>query len=274
MDLFHDRQPYPKELNHAAEILNHMAIRSLVIALLVTGFLGYSFTFGLTDPNSFLKKVPDWLSVPMLLACGFLYLLAAWWALKGFHEHKIAALVSLSFCIFGLAIYATVFSMEFGRGKASPGQYEYNFTRLDSTEKVLVDKIALDAGVDVKKVEFTEHWHVADSSSNVKICVQKGHVTALNMSNHPIKNLALLSQFPNLGDLYLRNCGLTDISGLKTKKLDRLDLSDNEITDLKTLSGCPNVRWLFVAGNPLKSTEGVENFKDLVSVDVPVDRKH
>ncbi|MEO6286473.1 MAG: hypothetical protein ABIN80_26425 [Dyadobacter sp.] len=251
-----------------------MAIRSLVIALLVTGVLGYSFTFGLTDPNSFLKKIPDWLSVPMLLAGGFLYLLAAWWALKGFHEHKIAALTSLAFCIFGLAVYATVFSMEFGRGKASPGQYEYDFTRLDSTEKVLVAKIALDAGFDVKNVEFTEHWHVADSSSNFKVCVQKGHVTALNVSNYTIKSLALFNQFPNLGDLYLRNCGLTDVSDLQTKKLDRLDLSNNQMTDLKTLSGCPNVKWLFVAGNPLKSTEGIENFRNLVSVDIPVDQKY
>jgi ABC-type multidrug transport system permease subunit len=52
-------------------LLYIMATRSLIIALLVTGFLGYSFTFGLTDPDSFLKKIPDWLSIPMLLARGF-----------------------------------------------------------------------------------------------------------------------------------------------------------------------------------------------------------
>jgi hypothetical protein len=251
-----------------------MATRSLIIALLVTGFLGYSFTFGLTDPDSFLKKIPEWLSIPMLLVGGFLYVLAAWWALKGFHEQKLVALVSLSFCIFGLAIYATGFAMEFGRGKASPGQYEYNFTRLDSTEKEVITQLALDAGLDVKKAVFTEHWHIADSSSSFRICVQKGHVTALNLSNYPVKNLALLSRFPNLGDLYLKNCGLTDMSGLKTQKLDRLDLSNNQMADLKTLQGCPNVRWLFVSGNPLKSTEGIEHFTQLVSIDIPIKPEH
>jgi hypothetical protein len=244
-----------------------MAIRSLLISLVVTGFLGYSFTFGLTDPDSFLKKIPDWLSIPLLLGCGVLYLVAAWWAFKGFSEHKLIALASLGFCTFGLAVYAVGFSMGTGQGKAAAGQYDYDFSTLDLSEKAVVAQIAHEAGLGFQDAVFTEHWHLADTTRSFRICVQKGHVTALNVSNHPIRNLAFFSQLPGLQDLLLKNCELSDMSGLKATKLDRLDVSDNQIADLKTLGGCPNVRWLFASNNQLKSTDGLEQFSQLISKD-------
>ncbi|MCF0075015.1 hypothetical protein LZD49_31310 [Dyadobacter sp. CY261] len=245
-----------------------MAIRSLLIVLLVTAFLGYSFTIGLTEPNSLIKKIPDFLAIPLLLACALLYVLAAWWAVKGFGEHKFIAIVSLGFCAFGLSIFAVGFSIEMNRGKARTGQYDYNFNRLDASEKVALTKIIGGAGLHLSNATFTEHWHVADTTSTFRICVQKGHVTALNISNHPIRELDLFSQLPELGDLYLRNCGLSDMSGLKSTKIDRLDISDNQITTLETLSGVPNVRWLFASNNKLTSTEGIERFKQLIDKDL------
>ena len=98
-----------------------MAIRSLFISLAVTSFLGYAFTVGLTDPNSFIKKTPDWVGIPLFFGCGLLYLLATWWAIKGFSEHKISAIVSMGFCVLGLGLYATVFAMELGHGRAGTG---------------------------------------------------------------------------------------------------------------------------------------------------------
>lgn len=244
-----------------------MAIRSLLIALVVTAFLGYSFTIGLTEPNSFIKKIPDFLAIPLLLACALLYVLAAWWALKGFSEHKFMAIASLGLCAFGLSIYAVGFSMELNRGKAKAGQYDYDFKRLDAGEMAALTKIIDGAGLNMSKATFTEHWHIADSTSAFRICVQKGHVTALNISNHPVQKLDLFSQLPELGDLYLRNCGLSDMSGLKSTRIDRLDVSGNQITNLQTLSGVPNVRWLFASDNQLTSTEGVEQFKQLIDKD-------
>ena len=247
-----------------------MAIRSLLIALAVTGLLGYAFTVGLTDPNSFLKKIPDWLGIPLFFGCGLLYLLATWWAVKGFGEHKITAIVSLGFCVFGLGIYATVFAMEMGHGKAEKGQYDHDFTTFDSAEKTVVQQLAQGAGLSLQDAVFSMHWTIAKDTNALKgfeVCVQKGHVTALNLSDHPIQNLALVSKLPDLGDLYLRNCNLSDMSGLQSTKLDRLDVSNNQITDLKTLRGCPNVRWLFVQNNRLTSTEDLSQFKGIVSTD-------
>lgn len=212
-----------------------MAIRSLILSLIVTGYLGYALTIGLTDPDTFLKKIPDWLGIALFFGCCVLYLLAAWWAFKGFSEHKIAAIVSMGFSAFGLGIYVLVFFMERGSGKAAKCQYDYDFSRLDPTENVVLGQVAQDAGVRLEDAVFTEHWHIADSSDHVRICVQKRYITALNLSNHPVHNLALLSRLPDLGDLYLKNCGLTNMSGLKSPKLDWLDVSNNQITNLKTV---------------------------------------
>jgi hypothetical protein len=245
-----------------------MVIRSLLIALFVTAFLGYSFTIGLTEPNSLIKKIPDSLATPLLLGCALLYVLAAWWAVKGFSEHKFMAIVSLGFCAFGLSIFAVGFSMELNRGKAAAGQYDYDFKRLSAGEMAALTKIIDGADLSLSDATFTEHWHVADTTSTFRICVQKGHVTALNIADHPVRDLNLFSQLPELGDLYLRNCGLSDMSGLKSTKIDRLDISDNQITNLETLSGVPNVRWLFASNNALTSTKGIEQFKQLIDKDL------
>ena len=248
-------------------MLDPMAFRSLLLSLAVTGFLGYSFTFGLTEPDSLLKKIPDWLSIPLLLGCGLLYLLATWWAFKGFSDHKITALLSLGLCALGIGFYTLGFSMEMGKGKAVKGQYDYDFATLDTTEKAIIAQLAHDANLDLPDAIFCEHWHVADATNGFRLCMQKGHVTALNLSNHPVQHLALLSQLPALGDLYLRNCGLSDMSGLKLTKLDRLDVSDNQLNDLKTLRGCPNLRWLFAKNNRLSTTDGLNQLPQLVSTD-------
>ena len=247
-----------------------MAIRSLVLALATTGILGYCFTVGLTDPDSLLKKIPEWASMALFFGCAVLYILATWWAFKGFSEHKITAVVSLLFCASGLTIYITVFLMEFGP-KTSPGQYDYNFSRLDPTEKAVLVQLTHDAGLNLADAVFTEHWNMAKAKDSVikgfQICVQKGHITALNLSNHPIHHLAPFSQLPQLDHLYLTNCGLSDMSELKSTEIERLDVSDNQIADLKTLQGCPNLGWLFIANNRLTSRDGLEQFKKAVSTD-------
>lgn len=264
-----------------------MAIRSVCLSLAITIFLGYSFTVGLTDPDSFLKKNPDWVSIPLFIVCGLLYLLATWWAVKGFGTHKITSLLSLGLCAVGLGAYALLIFMQLGNGKAAPGQYDYDFATLDPSEKAAITQLAQQAGLTLTDAVFTEHWHIGESTagadsvaastvanaatdrsrSTFRICVQKGHVTALNMSNHPVGDLALLSKLPKLSDLYLKNCGLTDMSGLQSTRLDRLDVSDNQLTDLKTLRGCPNIGWLIAKNNRLTSTAGVEQFGQVVSTD-------
>ena len=245
-----------------------MAFKSLMLSFALTCFLGYSFTVGLTSPNSLLKKIPEWGALALMIIIFLLYLLAGWWAIKGFGEHKISSIISIGFCILGLGFYAVGFAMEMGRGKASKGQYDYDFSRLDATEKEALTRITVNAGLTLQDATFSEHWHMMENAEGFRTCVQKGHVTALRFSGKKIPDLTLFSKFPQLGDLYLVDCGLTDMSDLQAPRIQRLDVSNNRITDLKTLSGCPNVGWLFVQNNQLQSDDGIELFTKLVSKDL------
>lgn len=244
-----------------------MAIRSLILSLALTGFLGYSFTAGLTDQDSFLRKLPEWTAVPLLLGYAILYVLAAWWAIKSFDDNKTVAIVSILFCAFGLGIFALGLSMEFGKGKAQKGQYDYGLETLDIREKGVLLKIVNDAGLNLSSAVFTEHWRLTDSTDGFRLCVQKGHITAMNFSGHKVINPALFSEFPQLGDLYLINCGLSDLSGMKCSNLDRLDVSDNQIKELSALRGCPNLRWIYAANNQIESTQDTAYFRQLIASD-------
>lgn len=245
-----------------------MAYKSLFLSLVLTFLVGYSLTAGLTNPNSPLKKLPDWAAFPLMAVVFVLYLLAAWWAVKGFGEHKTAAVFSMCFCVLGLGLYAAGFVMSMGKGKASPGQYDYDFSRLDPSERSALAQIVENAGLGLQDATFSEHWHMSEDAAGYRICVQKGHVTALRFSEKKIPDLEPFSRLPKLGDLYLVRCGLTDMSALHATGLDRLDLSGNRISDLKTLAGCPNVRWLDLKDNQLKSDDGIGMFTKLVSQDL------
>ncbi len=263
-----------------------MAIRSLLLSLALTGFLGYSLTVGITDPESFLKKIPEWLGIPLALAGAPLYLLATWWAIKGFSDHKLTALLSLVCCVFGLGLYALGFVMTIGAGKASPGQFDYDVTTLDPAEKAVVTQLAQDAGAGLTDAVFTEYWNLIKatepessrivSTKSFRICVQRGHVIGLNLDNHPVRQLALFSRLSHLTYLSLKNSGLSDLSGLTSATIDRLDVSDNQLTDLKTLRGCPNIQWLFARNNQLTATDtlALSQFRQLVSTDFTGNPRH
>ncbi len=242
-----------------------MVYKSLFLSLALTIILGYSLTVGMTNPNSFLRKMPDWISFLIMIVVFVLYVLATWWAFKGFSEHKTAAVCSLGFCTFGLGIYVVVFLMEIGNGKAMPGQFDYNFSRLDPTEKSVLEQITQGAGLTLQDATFSEYWHLAEKAPGFRICVQKGRITALHFSGKKIPDLAPFSQLTQLGYLCLNDCGLSDMSALRSEKIERLELADNQIIDLKTLSGCPNLGWLDVRNNQLRSEAGIELFPKLVS---------
>ncbi len=245
-----------------------MVYKSLFLSAGLTFLLGYAVTAGVTNPNSLLKKLPEWSTIPLLVGIFALYMLAGWWAIRGFSEHKIAAIVSLGFCAFAIGLYVVGFSMEMFGGKARPGQYDYDFNRLDPAEKQTLIQITAGAELGLQDAVFSEHWTVMQPAAGFRVCVQKGHVTALHFSGKKISDLSLFSRFPQLSDLYLDHCGLTDMSALKSDRISRLELPDNNISDLKTLGGCPNVGWLVLRNNQLQTEAGIEMFPKLVSKDL------
>ncbi|GAB3690931.1 hypothetical protein GCM10027592_08580 [Spirosoma flavus] len=245
-----------------------MAIRGFLLSLVLTMALGYSMTEGLTNPNSPLKKLPDWTAMPLIGGVFVLYLVALWWTIQGFSQHKILSILSFGFCLMGLGVYAWGISMEMGKGKPSPGQYDYDLSTVAPAEITALTNIAKSANLSLTDATFTEHWNLDVPDRGFRACLQKGHVTGLNLSGHPLSDVSPLSQLPNLSDLYLKDCDLRNVSGLKNTKIDRLDLSGNKLTDVQSLTGCPNVRWLLLANNQITTLDGLEKFPQIVVKDL------
>lgn len=238
-----------------------MAVKSFFISLVLSIFFGYCFTIGITTKDSFLNKIPDWGGFTILIAGGILYVLAFWWGLRGFPQHKFLSLLSLGMSGFGLMAYAVVIYMEFNRGKPSPGQFDYDLAKLPAQEQAAIRSLAKQTGTPENEIHATEYWKLRDFP--MAICIQKGHVMGVGVTDKAITDVSVLSALPELNGLYLRGTHLKDLSDLKSPKLDRLELQQNEFTDLTSFSGLPNVEWLFVDNNQLKTLDGIEQMPKL-----------
>ncbi|MFD0878382.1 hypothetical protein ACFQ1A_29725, partial [Massilia pinisoli] len=157
-----------------------MALKSLFLSLILTAFFGYSFTVGLTTKDSFIQKVPEWGGFVILIGGGVLYLLAFWWGIKGFPQHKFLSIVSLGLSGFGLACYALVISMELNRGKASPGQFDYDLGKIPVQEQAAIRSLAKQTGIPEKEIHLTEYWKLRDFP--MAVCLQKGHVMGIGVT--------------------------------------------------------------------------------------------
>ncbi|RFS16347.1 leucine-rich repeat domain-containing protein [Emticicia sp. C21] len=238
-----------------------MAIKSFFISLILTIFFGYSFTIGLTTKDSFLQKIPDWGGFTILIGGGMLYILAFWWGLRGFPQHKLLSLMSLGMSGFGLACYAVVISMQLGKGKPYKGQFDYDLSKIPAKEQAAVRSLAKQIGVPENEIHATEYWKLREFP--MAICIQKGHVIGVNVNDKAITDVSVLSALPELSGLYLKGTHLKDLSDLQSPKLNRLELQQNDFTDLTSFSGLPNVEWLFIDNNQLKTLEGIEQMPKL-----------
>lgn len=238
-----------------------MAIKSFFLSLLLTIFFGYSFTVGLTTKGYFMQRIPDWGGFTILIAGGILYILAFWWGLRGFPQHKFLSLMSLGMSGFGLACYAVVISMELSRGKPSLGQFDYDLSKIPAQEQAAIRSLAKQIGIPENEIHVTEYWKLREFP--MAICIQKGHVIGVSVTDKTITDVSVLSALPELSGLYLKGTHLKDLSDLKSPKLGRLELQQNEFTDLTSFSGVPNLEWLFIDNNHLKTLDGIEQMPKL-----------
>ena len=238
-----------------------MAIKSFFLSLLLTIFFGYSFTIGLTTKDSFLHKIPDWGGFVLLIAGGILYILAFWWGIRGFPQHKFLSLMSLGLSGFGIACYALVISMEINRGKPTPGQFDYDLEKIPAQEQAAIRSLAKQMGMKENEIHITEFWKLYDFP--LAVCIQKGHIIGIGTIDKTIKDVSILSSLTKLNTLYLRNANLSSLEGLKLDQLHRLELQNNHFTNLKSFSQIPNLEWLFMERNDLKSLDGIEQMPKL-----------
>lgn len=115
-------------------------------------------------------------------------------------------------------------------------------------------------------------------------------LTSINLSNNPLSDLSLLSNFNELQSLTLRHNEIKDINFLENltnlKQLDFrnnrirniqilsklynieiIDLSYNNIKDLSFLENLINLRTIYARGNQIKEIDYIENLLNLQSLD-------
>lgn len=238
-----------------------MAIKSFLLSLALTAALCYIFMVGIFEKDSFLNKTPDWLTNVIVAGGGVLYLLAFWWSFRGFPQHKFISLISLLLSGFGLAFYAIAISMELNRGQPAKGQFEYDLARVPAQEQAAIRSLARQIDLPEKEIHITEYWKLQEFQ--MTICIQKGHITGVSVADKRISDISVLSALPELKGLYLRSTGLKDLTHLQAPKLYRLELQNNEFTDLTSFSGIPAVEWLFMENNQLKTLKGIEQMPKL-----------
>jgi len=121
--------------------------------------------------------------------------------------------------------------------------------------------LAKQIGIQENEIHATEYWKLREFP--MAICIQKGHVIGVSVTDKTITDVSVLSALPELSGLYLKGTHLKDLSDLKSPKLGRLELQQNEFTDLTSFSGVPNLEWLFIDSNHLKTLDGIEQMPKL-----------
>lgn len=238
-----------------------MAIKSFFLSIALTAALCYIFMVSIFSKDTFLNKTPDWLSMLIIAGGGVLYLLAFWWGLRGFPQHKFLSFISLFLSGLGLAFYAVVISMNLSRGKPSKGQFDYDLAKLPAQEQAAIRSLARQINVPEKEIHLIEYWKL--QAFPMAVCIQKGHVIGVGIVDKSISDVSVLSTLLELQGLYLRGTNLKDLSDLQLPKLHRLELQNNKFTNLSSFSGLPNVEWLFMQDNQLKTLQGIEQMPKL-----------
>lgn len=105
-----------------------------------------------------------------------------------------------------------------------------------------------------------------------KICNE--NMESLVLRSHLIKNMKGLEGFKKLDLLELYDNQLQDLSGLEVPgpNLRVLDMSYNAIRDMSPVSICVNLKELYLANNKLKEIKGLKNLKQLKKIDLGANR--
>lgn len=96
-----------------------------------------------------------------------------------------------------------------------------------------------------------------------------GYLDGAGQTEEPygdVSDLTLLSDMPNLSELYLCQQEISDLTPLEGLPLRRVYLCDNQISDLSPLAACPDIETLYLGTNPiadLAPLAGLEGLREL-----------
>ena len=96
--------------------------------------------------------------------------------------------------------------------------------------------------------------------------IQNGKDIGILLLNlNKIQKLNNLEQFSNLIELYLQSNKISQIEKLP-KTLKKLDISNNEVNNLKEISTLINLEWLNLENNLIEELDDIENLTNLIEI--------
>lgn len=235
-------------------------MKSLILSLLLTFFIAYSFISAL-DPNaqSWLSKLPLWSLYPILIVLGIAYLLALYWGVTGIIQgQRLANGIGILFSFFGIGLFWFGISMEMNKGKAAKGQFDYALTAQNMMDIDALQPILDQAHLPKGDIIMLTYWDLFKSEDKIAVCMQKGQIIGLSVKNVNLSDISCIAKLGALSSLTLDNCALTKIENLLLLKAERLNLNNNQLKNLSGLNA-PKVKYLDVENNQLISLEGIEN---------------
>jgi Leucine-rich repeat (LRR) protein len=87
-------------------------------------------------------------------------------------------------------------------------------------------------------------------------------VIALQIKNGLLPDLKNITALNKLNWLILHNCGLKSLSGLNLPLLQRLSVSNNQLSNLDGIETSPDLDWLEYANNPITDSSAAKAVTD------------
>lgn len=214
-----------------------------------------------------INRLPGQFFILFILLSVAVYLLAAYWGIKGISKGNFFFnIAGLFISIAGIAAFAMAYQMSAGKGAASPGQFDHAFSDIEPAQQQALTALAAQTATPLQDISMVAYWKMHKNPANFSVCIQKGNIIALQVKNKPLKDLQTLSAFGHLNWLVLDNCNITSLSTLNLPLLQRLDVGNNQLNNLDGIQHSPQIEWLNFAGNPVSDSSALKELphKDLV----------
>lgn len=125
-------------------------------------------------------------------------------------------------------------------------------------ERAALEQLCRDAGSAIEELQLVNLWQLELGRAPRGVAIDKGHVTALQLSGTPLADAARIVVFTELESLWLtRNQLMTFPATAHLTKLRELNLRGNQLTALESIA--PKLEVLDVGDNQLASLEGVQS---------------
>ena len=212
------------------------------------------FFMGVFEPktNAWYRSFPDWLFTGVIIVIFAGFLLSFYWGITGvFRGGRLFNLLGIFISLFGLAIYAFGYVLDRGKGRENPGQFDHDISKIENNQLMALNRLMQQTNTKPGDINMVAYWEINKHPGDFVICVQHRNVIALQIKDKAVTNVGDIALLTHLNWLVLNNCGLSSIQNLNLFRLERLEISHNNLTSLAGIEKSAQLTWLDFRNNPI-----------------------